>query len=458
LKRKYLVLISLLSMFSLSLFVAEVKPDVSQARVYIDPQEVSGNIGDTFEVDIKIENARDLYSYELKLSWEGSILNATDIVEGNFPGRGGIYNTLFFDTIHNGPDTEGGDYIYIVNTLYAKDTGEDGGGILATVTFVVESSGETLLDLYDLTIIDSFGYSRACVWEDAYFNVTGLGFHVDPMTIMDPALTEGSTFSVNVTLSQAVDVYGFGFKLGYDQTLLNATQVSIIPFLENPQNDVGILSEEGYVWASSNSSTSQTTDNSQAVANIAFEVLGEGSTVLNLWGTMLDDFFSQVSHAPAFEHTPPSEDGYFSNIPIGHNIAVTRVIAAPDEATVGEEVEIRVTVKNLGGFNETFDVTVEYDGEEIDALTDVFVESGATETLMFDWDTTDVPAGTYTIRAEASIVEGEDITDDNVNDCSVDVEELGPGASIFEFLPYIAVGIVVVIIAVAVYFMKVRKP
>jgi general secretion pathway protein D len=450
----------LLSILFFSLLLMDVRSDVSQARIYVDPQEASGNVGETFDVDIKVENARDLYSYELKLSWEGAILNATDIVEGEFPGRGGVYNTLFFDSIFNGPDSEGGDYIYIVNTLYAKDTGEDGGGTLATVTFTVERPGETILDLYGVMVIDSFGYSRACVWEDGYFNVSGLGFQVDPMMIADATLTAGSMFSVNITLSQAVEVYGFAFNVGYDQTLLNTTQVSILPFLENPQNDFRIFNEEGYVWASSNSSTSETVEDPTPVATIAFEVLGEGSTILNVWGTRLDDSLSRIPHTPAFEHTPPGELGYFSNVPMRHDIAITRVRVSPDEATVGEEVGISVTIKNLGGFNETFDVTVKYDGETIELRTDVFVESGETETLMFAWDTTDVSAGTYTVTAEASGVEDEDITENNASTDSVEISEgPGPGPNILDLLPYIIIVVVIIVaIVVAVYFMRGRKP
>ena len=440
--------------------MVSVKSDVPAPRIYVDPQEATGNIGETFEVDIRIENVRDLYSYEFKLSWTGSILDASDVVEGDFPGRSGIYNTLFVAGIYNGPDTKGSDYVYVVNTLYAKPGGEDGTGTLATVTFTVEDTGETVLDLYGVVLVDSFGIVRPSKWEDGYFNVTPPGLHVDPLTIIDPTLVKGNTFSVNITLSHAVDVYGFGFKLGYNETLLNATQASIIPFLDYPQIDKGINVTEGYkhVWVYSNSTTPKTVDDSRPVANVTFEVLEKGFTNLDIRDTMLNDTLSRVSHTPPFEHTPPGEDGYFSNIAAGHNVAVTRVRAVPDEVTAGEKVNISVTLKNLGGFNETFDVTLYYDGNIIENRTGVSLEVFAKKSLIFNWDTTDVPADTYTIKAEASTVEGEENTDDNVDSSSVTILEKS-GSSILAFLPYIIGGIaIVVIVAVAVYFTKFRKP
>lgn len=453
-KGKYVLVITFVSFLFIGVLVVNVNSAVPAARIYVDPQKVTGNVGDTVEVDIRIENARDLYSYEFRLSWTGSILNATNVTEGDFPSRGGIYETLFFDVIVNGPGVHGNDYVYAVNTLYAKPRGEDGGGTLATVTFTVESPGETVLDLYEVILVDSFRVARPSVWEDGYFNVTPSGFHVDPLTIIDPTLVPGNTFSVNITLSNATDVYGFGFKLGYNETLLNATQVSIIPFLDNPQIDKGINSTTGYLWVNSNSTTSKTVDNSRPIANVTFKVLEKGSTILDISSAMLNDTLSRVSHDPPFEHTPPSEDGYFSNIAAGYNVAVIRVRAVPDEVTAGEKVNISVTLKNLGGFNETFVVTLYYDESKIENRT-VTLESATKEAQIFNWDTTGVSAGTYTIKAEASRVEGEVDTSDNVAYSSVTILERSV-PSILVFLPYIGVAIVV-IVAVAVYFIRFRK-
>jgi len=433
-----------------------VKSDISNPRVYVNPQETTDNIGGTFMVDIKIEDARDLYSYEFKLSWTGSILEASNVTEADFPSQGGVYTTLFFDNIYNGNGPQGEDYIYVVSTLYAKPIGEDGGGTLATVAFTIESAGETVLDLYDVVVVDSQGTNRPAVWEDAYFSVAPPRFSVDPLNILDPTIVAGNTFSVNITLSNATDVYGFRFRLGYSETLLNATQVSIYSFLDNAQNQTIINNEQGYLWVYSNSSTSQTVDDPRPVANITFKVKEEGFSSLNIRDTFLNDTLSRVSHNPPFEHTPPGEDGYFSNIAAGHDIAVSRVKAVPDEVTAGEQVAIRVTVKNLGGFTETFNVTLYYDGNTIEDRTGVTLESATADTLEFNWDTTDVPAGTYTIKAEASIVEGEENTNDNVGTYSVTIQKSEPG--IQPEILYILGGIAIIVIVGLVYFVRFRKP
>lgn len=428
--------------------------------IYIDPIENTASQGASFSVKINIIDAIGLYTYELRLGWYGPVLNVTSVTEGDFPG-GGVWDTHFVSMSWNGPDPVGmSDYIYVYNSLRGVPTGVDGSGTLANVTFLVEESGESGLQLYSVRLLDSFGHPIVnYAFEDGYVNVAPPKFHVTHYgvsSIVDPTLIPGETFSINVSLSNAIDLYGFGFRLGYDNLLLNATDVSVISFLAEPTVDKGIDNALGFVWANVNSSTPQSASDDQTVASITFQVLDVGTCFLDVYNATLDDKISRL-RSPPLENRPPTDDGYFNNVPVGHDIAITRVTALPSKVSQGETVSINVTVMNAGEYNETFDVTVYYGSEAIDTRTNVMLESGNKETLSFSWDTSGVAADEYWIKAEATVVEGETKTANNVRVSYSSTTVEVPAAA--DFLLYVGVGIAaVVIVAALVYFLKIRKP
>lgn len=90
------------------------------------------------------------------------------------------------------------------------------------------------------------------------------------------------------------------------------------------------------------------------------------------------------------------------------DIAIIDVTPASTKVLTGDTVDINVTAKNLGTPLESFTVTAYYDSNTIGTpqmVTSLAPNSNIT--LTFSWDTTGVPLGTYTIKANASIVQGE---------------------------------------------------
>jgi len=96
-----------------------------------------------------------------------------------------------------------------------------------------------------------------------------------------------------------------------------------------------------------------------------------------------------------------------------HDVAITNVTPSKTTATSGETVSINVTAENKGTFNKTFTVTAYYNNTSIDTKTVTNLTSGASENLTFTWNTNGVDAGTYEIKAVASVVAGEARTTDN---------------------------------------------
>jgi len=97
-----------------------------------------------------------------------------------------------------------------------------------------------------------------------------------------------------------------------------------------------------------------------------------------------------------------------------HDVAPTNVTVSTDHAYQGWDVGIDVTVENLGEANETFTLTLYYDGTVLASEIVADLAPNATLTLNFNWDTTSVPyCHNYTIKAVATVVPGETNTANN---------------------------------------------
>lgn len=114
---------------------------------------------------------------------------------------------------------------------------------------------------------------------------------------------------------------------------------------------------------------------------------------------------------------------------VTHDIAVVSVTPYPTKVGWGlnESVDITVVVANQGTENENFTVTVYYDNATINStlietqdVTDL--ASNTNTTLKFEWNTTNVPIGRYSINATAIFVPDTDTADNTViPDSTVDV-------------------------------------
>lgn len=98
-----------------------------------------------------------------------------------------------------------------------------------------------------------------------------------------------------------------------------------------------------------------------------------------------------------------------------HDVAITRVEVSSNTVYNGEIVDITVIARNEGTVNETFSITVKYSGRTLETRPIANLTRYETLTLVFNWNTTDVPPGfEYEIRAEADIVAGETDKADNI--------------------------------------------
>jgi len=104
-------------------------------------------------------------------------------------------------------------------------------------------------------------------------------------------------------------------------------------------------------------------------------------------------------------------DGMITILPIIlpsiRDVAVTSVQAQPTLVEAGEIVQIVVQVKNLGSSPESFNVIVYYDDYPIAAQHVSSLPPDAQKELTFQWNTTGMSEGNYTIKAYIPPLPGE---------------------------------------------------
>jgi len=98
---------------------------------------------------------------------------------------------------------------------------------------------------------------------------------------------------------------------------------------------------------------------------------------------------------------------------IRRDVALINVSCFSEKSYAGQSVSVVVQAKNNGTVKETFQVTTYYDSSPIATRSVTDLPSNGIAILTFSWDTTNIPPGIYTIRAEATTVPNETNTANN---------------------------------------------
>ena len=376
-------------------------------KLFVDPPNIyDASLApcENFTVDIKIANVTNLYNVSLKLGFNETILEATEVEEGPFLKSFGT-STVNNLEINN---TEG--YIWISLSLVTGGPAI-GDGTLANVTLHVIDIGECVLDLYDTELTDDVGGKLPHDVSNGYFNnVLMPRIFVDPPSIIDPTLLPPSVFAINISIGNITNMYDYVFKLGYNTEILNCISVNIIPFNNETHFTPIIFANDpvGTIYVNVtyfDPAPPITTIPPVAFATIEFQVTGLGSSVFDLYDTHLSDpTGASILHA--------ATDGFLSIAT--RDVSILGVEPSTNVAYVGQLVNITVVAGNEGDLTETFNVSAYYNDNLIETKTIKDLPSGENETLVFTWNTLHVqPCINYTIKADAEVVPYETDTADN---------------------------------------------
>jgi len=224
-------------------------------------------------------------------------------------------------------------------------------------------------------------------------------------------------FSLNLTITNVTDLYGWEVKIYYLNTIVECTNITEGSFLKS-ENDTFWLpivnntynatygrihvacSLEGWIPGVNGSGT---------LATLTFQAKFCGNTTLQLVDTKLADS-NRPYHNPILHTTING----FVNSTEGHDIAVTGVLTS--KTVIAERapcsLNITVTVENQGTRVDTFNVTTYANATTIETK-EITLPSENSTTLIYMWNTTGWAKGNYTISAYATPVFGEIEVSDN---------------------------------------------
>lgn len=386
----------------------------SEAEISVSPQSI---IDPTlvpcknFTININLENFVDLYSFEFWLGYDTLVLDTVEVnVDPAFPPPVEIQILE--------PDGQ-------VRVAAATSTPISGSLTIASITFHVTDQGESVIDLHNITLIDSWSepipYGEPV---DGYFNnVLVAKLYVYPPEIVDPTLTPGSDFQIDIKMENIFDFYSYEFGLAYDSNVITCLGAVIHP----PDNDTNfntqiiindatgniLVNVTYHPPAEPKSITVPTT-----IVSIYFQAKSYGSTALDLHGTkIVKQSGEEIPHQV--------EDGFFATLT--RDVAIIHVEPSRNMTYSGRMVNITVVAANLGDIEETFNVTAYYDENEIGTQTVIDLPANQNITLVFPWNTAGLqPCNNYTIKAEASQVPyEEDITNNVYIDGYVKIKMIG---------------------------------
>jgi len=340
--------------------------------VRVFPSLVTADVGQNFSINVTISDVLNLYGWEFRLSWNPTLINAVNAVEGPFLKNGG--ETFFSYSINT---TAG--HMIVDCTLLGMVPGVSGSGTLSIITFYVKNAGECPLDLYNAVLLNPLEQPIPCQAVDGYghfsagHDVAVIDVHASPVIALP-----GNTVEINATVQNQgayaesfnVTSYANSTVIGKQYISLNSGSSTIVPF---NWDTTGFGKGEYTISASASTvpNETDTLDNTKAAS--------ETVIVLSL----------------------------------GHDVAVVEVKPSKNAVGQGYCMFIEVKVRNYGVFTEIFDTTAYVNVTTIQTQT-VTLPSGSSHQFSFTWNTTGFVKGNYTIKAYAWPVMGEISTADNI--------------------------------------------
>jgi hypothetical protein len=138
--------------------------------VRIDPAQVTVGAGETFDVSVMIDEASDLGGFEFILHFATATVTVDSVTMGDFPSSTGREIIPAVNIIDNQAGTASLGVVTVGSVPGAGGTGE-----LAIVTLTAQGSGESVLNLQNVTVLDTNAQRQATTVEDG---VVRVGFAV----------------------------------------------------------------------------------------------------------------------------------------------------------------------------------------------------------------------------------------------------------------------------------------
>lgn len=124
--------------------------------------------GDNFIVGVDISNVTDLDGFQFDLSFDPSVLQVTDVLEGTFLSTSG---STFF--LPGSIDNTSGNVLFNADALLGPGPGANGSGVLVEFEFDALAPGSSSLGILNVILVDSLGNAISNSATPGSVNITG---------------------------------------------------------------------------------------------------------------------------------------------------------------------------------------------------------------------------------------------------------------------------------------------
>lgn len=129
----------ILALVVVSSIITTAYAPVTLPAVYVDPEVSTANPGNTFTIDVNVQDISDLYSWGVRMYFNPNVLQCISVQEGPFL-KGQPGGSIFISKIYLS-------YFDAGSTSLGIIPGVNGSGTLMNATFLVKDSGKSNLDL-----------------------------------------------------------------------------------------------------------------------------------------------------------------------------------------------------------------------------------------------------------------------------------------------------------------------
>ena len=245
---------------------------VTGVPVTVSAPEVAA---DSFDATIDITNVASMNGGQFDLSFDSSVVNVTDVYDGNVDGTTvPISDWRFMDA----------DTIRVIFKL-SGDDGVSGSGYVTKIGFEITGSQSdiSVLDIFDGKLADTSANEIPATWTDAD---VAIGV---PVMVNAPEVVSGA-FNVTIDITNVASMNGGQFDLSFDSSVVNVTDV----YDGNVDGTTVPISDWRFMDADTirvifKLSGDDGVSGSGYVTKIGFEITGSGTSILDIFDGKLAD-------------------------------------------------------------------------------------------------------------------------------------------------------------------------
>ena len=339
------------------------------------------NVGDTFIANVTVFDVANLSSWQLNVTWDPSML---DLLSMTLPPDH-VFSDWMYYTAPTKPDINhtAGYVIWSVLSAFGQPT-FNGTGTLAQLEFNITRApnpGQTLKCSITIdTEGDFYSYLLDPLVNELPFTPTDGDYQyewyverppatlsVNPPRVVDPTLTPCHNFTVNITVTDVTDLYGFEFTLSFNASLLNVQEAQLGDFFPPITPTIDINNVAGYITMSASLTPPEPSRNGTGtLATITFHVEALGSCNLTLYPTSLTDpYGTPIDHE--------AQDGYFNNMLIA-KLAVDPPEIIDPTLVPPKTFQVNITLDDVENLCQ-YSFALTYDPEILACIGIVFMDA-----------------------------------------------------------------------------------